>query len=162
MTNLEKKVDALIRVVLAENQMDFARAKAELMVLSVTEQEDPLELEREIRKLLLELGMPDKRSGHRYSVYAILLAVENEDYLHMLHRKLYPAVAEKFDVTPKQVEANIRRGIESAWDRADLKVLEKYFGNTISRYTARPTAGEFLARMTNEVRQRMKEASDRA
>ena len=48
MTNLEKKVDALIRVVLAENQMDFARAKAELMVLSVTEQEDPLELEREI------------------------------------------------------------------------------------------------------------------
>ena len=35
MTNLEKKVDALIRVVLADNQMDFKRATADLMVLSV-------------------------------------------------------------------------------------------------------------------------------
>ena len=162
MTNLEKKVDALIRVVLAENQMDFARAKGELMVLSVTEKEDPLTLEREIRNLLLEIGVPDKRAGHRYAVEAILLAVDNDDYLHMLHRKLYPTIAEKFNTTPRQVEANIRRCIDSAWDRGDLKVLEKYFGNTISRYSARPTTGEFLARMTNEVRQRMKEASDRA
>ena len=119
-------------------------------------------MEREIRKLLLEIGMPDKRVGHRYAVEAILLAVENEDYLHMLHKKLYPTIAEKFDTTPRQVESCIRRGVESAWDRGDLKVLEKHFGNTISRYASRPTTGEFLARITNEVRQRMKEAKDHA
>ena len=162
MTNLEKKVDALIRVILADNQMDFKRAKADLMVLSVNEKEDPLDLEREIRKILLELGIPDKRNGHRYAVEAILLTVESEDYLHMLHRKLYPAIAEKFDTTPRMVESGIRRAVEAAWDRGDLKVLEKYFGNTISRYASRPTTGEFLARMTNEVRYRMKEAKDRA
>lgn len=159
MTNLEKKVNALIRVILAENQIDFQKAKAELVLISLDDREDPAEVEGEIRKILVEIGMPDKRIGHRYAVEAIRLVAENEDYIHMIHRKLYPTVAEKFDVLPNQVERNIRRGIESAWDRGDLKVLAKYFGNTVSRYSCRPTVGEFIARIANEVNQRMKEVN---
>ena len=162
MTNLEKKVDALIRVILADNQSDFTKAKAELMLLSLDGREEPVEVEGEIRKILMEIGMPDKLLGHRYAVEAIRLAVENEDYVHMLHRKLYPAVAEKFDILPRNAENRIRRGIETTWDRGDLKVLKKYFGNTVSRYSGRPSAGEFIARIANEVRQRMKEVNQNA
>lgn len=162
MSNLEKKVDTLIRVILADNQYDFQKAKAELTLLSLDEKEDPVEMEGEIRKILVEIGYPDKLLGHRYAVEAIRLAVENEDHVHMLHRKLYPAVAEKFDSFPKQVEMRIRRGIETTWDRGNLKVLEKYFGNTVNRYSGRPTTGEFIARIANEVRQRMKEVNQNA
>ena len=162
MTKLEQKVNALIRVVLADNQIDYQKAKAELTLLSLDDREDPVEVEGEIRKILVEIGMPDNLLGHRYSVEAIRLVAENEDYIHMIHRKLYPAIAEKFDVVPKQVERNIRRGIESAWDRGDLKVLAKYFGNTVSRYSCRPTVGEFIARIANEANQRMKEANRNA
>lgn len=159
MSNLEKKVDTLIRVILADNQYDFQKAKAELTLLSLDEKEDPVEVEGEIRKILLEIGMPDKLNGHRFAVEAIRLSAENEDYVHMLHRKLYPTVAEKFDVVPVQVERYIRRAIEVAWDRGDLKVLAKYFGNTVNRYAGRPSTGEFIARIANEVRQRMKEGN---
>lgn len=162
MTNLEKKLDTLIRVVLAENQKDYQKAKAELVLLSLDEKEDPVEVEGEIRKILVEIGMPDKLIGHRFAVEAIRLAVENEDYIHMLHRKMYPAVAEKFDVVPQQVERCIRRAIEVAWDRGNQKVMAKYFGNTVSRYAGRPTTGEFIARVSNEVRQRMKEGNQNA
>ena len=61
--------------------------------------------------------------------------------------------------TPARVERAIRHLIEVTWFRGDLDILEKYFGNTVSASRGKPTNGEFIARMANVVRQRLREAA---
>ena len=72
---------------------------------------------------------------------------------------LYPQVAKTFGTTPSRVERAIRHAIEVAWNRGDLDVLDKYFGNTVSASKGKPTNSEFIARVANIVRQRMKNAA---
>ena len=64
--------------------------------------------------------------------------------------------AKRFSTTSSRVERAIRHGIECAWDRGDLDVIEKYFGNTISLVKGKPTNSEFIARVSNIVRWRMR------
>ena len=64
-----------------------------------------------------------------------------------------------FDTTASRVERAIRHLIEVTWSRGDLEVLNRYFGNTLSPEKGKPTNGEFIARMANVVKQRMREAA---
>ena len=57
------------------------------------------------------------------------------------------------------MERGIRHLIEVTWTRGDMDVLCRYFGNTVSPDRGKPTNGEFIARLTNVVQQRMKEAA---
>ena len=54
---------------------------------------------------------------------------------------------------------SIRHLIEVTWSRGDLDVLDKYFGNTISASRGKPTNGEFIARMANVIKLRMRSAA---
>jgi two-component system response regulator (stage 0 sporulation protein A) len=162
---LEKKIDAMAGMVLADNESDFRLAKSRLLQLMQEPaaeagpvRQTSFDVEDEIRKILLEIGIPDRLSGHRYVMEAVRLVVADEEYIRSITKLLYPSVAEKFDSTSSKVERAIRHCIEAAWDRGDLRVLDKYFGNTIDRYSGRPTVGEFIARIANVVAQRQKEA----
>ena len=53
----------------------------------------------------------------------------------------------------------IRHLVEATWTRGDMDVLMRYFGNTVSPEKGKPTNGEFVARITNIVKLRMKEAA---
>ena len=72
---------------------------------------------------------------------------------------LYPQIAAKFDTTASRVERGIRPLIEVTWTRADMDILCGYFGNTVSPDRGKPTNSEFIARIANVVRQRMREAA---
>lgn len=72
---------------------------------------------------------------------------------------LYPQIAAKFDTTASRVERGIRHLIEVTWTRADMDILCGYFGNTVSPDRGKPANGEFIARIANVVRQRMREAA---
>lgn len=72
---------------------------------------------------------------------------------------LYPQIAAKFDTTASRVERGIRHLIEVTWTRADMDIFCGYFGNTVSPDRGKPTNGEFIARIANVVRQRMREAA---
>ena len=72
---------------------------------------------------------------------------------------LYSQPAARFDTTAARVERAIRHLVEVTWSRGDLKVLERYFGNTVSPEKGKPTNGEFIARLANIVKLRMKEAA---
>lgn len=87
------------------------------------------------------------------------MAVENRSYINNITFGLYPQLAAKFDTTASRVERAIRHLIEVTWTRGDMDVLCGYFGNTISADRGKPTNGEFIARLTNVVHQRMKEAA---
>lgn len=158
MRNLEMQVNALMRLCTAEQESERNKAKADIRAMMskgfYLPCRDPEMLTRDI---LLELGAPDHLVGHPYVVQAILLVVENRTYIDSITFGLYPQLAAQFNTTAARVERAIRHLIEVTWTRGDLDVLCCYFGNTISADKGKPTNGEFIARLANVVKQRMKE-----
>lgn len=157
MSNLEMKVNALMRLVASEDAVSYDTAKAEVLRLmgEGNSQRDMLaDPEAEISKVLLELGMPQHILGYQYIVAAIRLAVEDPKIINRITDGLYPAVASVCGSTPSRVERSIRHAIEITWDRGELEVLGAYFGNTISPARGKPTNSEFIARISNHIRRR--------
>jgi two-component system response regulator (stage 0 sporulation protein A) len=103
--------------------------------------------------VLLDLGVPEHIKGHRYLVHAICLVVQKPELLEQITKELYPAVAQAFDATPGRVERAIRHAIELALERCDLDTFSRYFGNTVSPDRGKPMNREFIARISNVVRQ---------
>lgn len=160
MTVLEQKVNALAEMATAKNKFEEKKAYEKLKQLIDGQQEaediGAQDAEAVIRKLMAELGCPDRLIGYDYAVYAIGLAVEDQKIMRRITSMLYPAIAQKFDTTANRVERAIRHLIDVAWSRGDPDTLEEYFGNTVDPNKGKPTNGEFLARMANIIRQRMK------
>ena len=159
MRNLELQVDTLMRLCAAETSAEQAQLKQELRQLLKHPQLTKKDPEYLTRQILLDLGAPDHLVGHPYVVEAVVMAVENRSYINNITFGLYPQLAAKFDTTASRVERAIRHLIEVTWTRGDMDVLCGYFGNTISADRGKPTNGEFIARLTNVVHQRMKEAA---
>ena len=160
MSNLEMQVAALMRLCTAEKESDRRKAREEVLA-HLQRVNSPVSADPEylIRQILLELGAPDHLVGHPYVIYAITLVAEDRTYIDNITFGLYPQVAAHFDTTASRVERAMRHLIEVTWTRGDLDVLDKYFGNTISVDKGKPTNGEFIARIANVVKQRMKEAA---
>ena len=159
MTNLDKQVEALMRLCVAEKEVDKDRMREELRRMLELKKYGGMDPELEIRNILLELGAPDHLVGHPYVVRAILLVVGDQLYINHITFGLYPQLAVEFDTTPARVERAIRHLIEVTWIRGDIDVLDRYFGNTISASRGKPTNGEFIARIANVVKSRMREAA---
>lgn len=159
MQNLEKQVDALMRLCVAEKETDRNRVREELMRMLEQRKRGRMDPEEEVRRILLELGAPDHLVGHPYVVRAILLVVGDQLYINHITFGLYPQLAVEFDTTPARIERAIRHLIEVTWVRGDIDVLDSYFGNTISASRGKPTNGEFIARIANVVKSRMREAA---
>ena len=158
---LEMQVDALMRLCTAEKESDRAQVREEVRRMLEKRKlghigSDPEYL---IRELLLELGSPDHLVGHPYVVQAIVLVVQDRTYIDSITFGLYPQLAAMFDTTASRVERAIRHLIEVTWARGDWEVLNRYFGNTINAEKGKPTNGEFIARMANIVKQRLREAA---
>ena len=159
MENLEKRVDALMRLCMADRESDRERVKEEIKRLLELKKFGGIDPEQEIREILLELGAPDHLVGHPYVIRAILLVLQDSVFINHITFRLYPQLAVEFDTTPARVERAIRHLIEVTWSRGDLDVLDKYFGNTISASRGKPTNGEFIARMANVVKHNVKKAA---
>ena len=152
MRNLEQKVEALMRLCVSENVRDQDKIREEIREYLLHFDPGAMDPEQEIRRILLELGSPDHLVGHPYVIRAILLVMKDRLYINNITFGLYPQLAVEFDTTPARVERAIRHLIEVTWNRGDLDVLDRYFGNTISASRGKPTNGEFIARMANVVK----------
>lgn len=159
MTILEQQVEALMRLCTACDEKDRAAAREEVRFLLQGRKAAPSEPdpERLVREILLELGSPEHLLGHDYVVQAVLLVVHDRMYINNITFGLYPQLAARFDTTAARVERAIRHLIEVTWARGDWDVLSRYFGNTISPDKGKPTNGEFIARLSNVVKQRLRE-----
>lgn len=156
---LEQQVEALMRLCTTNDPKTKAEAREEILFLlqgrkSPPASEDPEAL---IRQILLELGSPDHLLGHDYVVQAVLLVIHDRMYINNITFGLYPQLAARFDTTASRVERAIRHLVEVTWSRGDWEVLAHYFGNTIRAEKGKPTNGEFIARLSNIVKQRLKE-----
>lgn len=150
MKKLERKVDALVRLCMAQGKSEEGAAKRELAQL-VGEQIRSADrsLRCETGRILRELGVPEHLSGYGYLVEAVLLVHADSSYLRRVTLDLYPELAEKFQTTASGVERGIRHAIETAWTRASLEAVQRYFGNTISPLKGKPVNSEFIARISS-------------
>ena len=160
MSILEMQVEALMRLCTACDEETRKQAREEVRYLlqgrtAAPREPDPEDL---VRQILLELGAPDHLLGHPYVVQAVLLVVHDQMYINNITFGLYPQLAARFDTTAARVERAIRHLIEVTWTRGDMDVLNRYFGNTVSAQKGKPTNGEFIARLANIVKQRLKRA----
>ena len=114
--------------------------------------EPPQDLNVIITDILHQIGVPAHIKGYRYVREAIKLTVENPEMLNSVTKILYPTVAKNFKSTSSRVERAIRHGIETAWDRGDVDVLNSYFGYTIQSQRGKPTNSEFIAMIADDIR----------
>lgn len=162
MSELEMKIASIANVILADSPAEVEKSKAKLVSLMTTSSSkgyapSSKKVEDHICDLLLDVGVPDHLLGHRYISDAIKRIIANPDLLQELVSGLYHNIAKDHNTTPSRVERAMRHAVEVAFDRGDFDVLNKYFGNTISCTRGKPTCGEFLARMANVIRSRVRE-----
>jgi len=159
MSNIEKRIDAVCACLLAEDPVSRDKARDRLRSLMTNTPVKSVDAESITRDLFVELGAPEHLMGHEYAVEAILLVVESRTFIDNITFGLYPTLAAKHDTTASRVERAIRHLIETIWLRGDPEILFGYFGNTISSEKGKPTNGEFIARIANIVKLRMRDAA---
>lgn len=95
----------------------------------------------EIQCLVRSLGIGATYRGYRYLVYAVMLCLEDEDYLLGISKLLYPRIAEEYQTSVSSVERDLRTVINVCWERGNKELLKQ-----ISLYPlfSKPTTGEFL------------------
>lgn len=102
-----------------------------------------------IKDLLCVLGIPMKYMGHSYLDYAVELALSDDSMLSAVTTKLYPSIAEHFDVTPASVNRNMRTAIDHCWERGNRTLLDEIAGYPL-RY--RPSVSEFISLLVAHIR----------
>ena len=118
--------------------------------------EKAFDLEREVTRIIDQIGVPAHIKGYQYLRMAIMLVVEDCDRVNSLSKYIYPFVAEKYQTTTSRVERAIRHAIEVAWDRGDVDTLNSYFGYTIQNNRGKPTNSEFIAMIADNLRLKYK------
>ena len=155
MSNLERKVDCLIRGFLAQDDAQFEDARQELVRLMGDTQQVRKHYRDRIEEILTDMGMRDKLIGRRYTEEAIALKLEKWDI--RIWKGIYMTVAEKFGTTPNRVERGIRHAIDTMYDQVEPEILHKYFGNSVGALSGRPTNAELIARLAAIIRKKMEE-----
>lgn len=158
MTLLERKVDAIARALMANNMAEHNAALADLRELMGKTQESWKDVEEAVRAALCEVGIPEHLLGHRYLVFALQKAIADPGALEAVTKEIYGETAEEFGTTRTRVERAMRHAIEVGFERTPDRVLVSYFGNTVSLTRGNPSNKEFLARVSNVIRARMKGA----
>ncbi|MGM0602620.1 MAG: sporulation transcription factor Spo0A [Bacillota bacterium] len=111
-----------------------------------------VDLNMKITEVMHSLGIPAHIKGYLYIREAVELVINDIELLGAITKKLYPAVAEKFDSKPSRVERAIRHAIEVVWTRGNTDVLDEYFASTVGRNGNKPTNSQFIARIADKLR----------
>ena len=105
-----------------------------------------------VTEILHQIGVPAHIKGYQFLRDAILLTIDDHEYINAVTKRLYPEIAKRNGTTASRVERAIRHAIEVAWDRGDVDTLNSYFGYTIHNLRGKPTNSEFIAMIADKIR----------
>ena len=105
-----------------------------------------------VTETLHQIGVPAHIKGYQFLRDAILLTMNEPNYINAVTKQLYPEIAKRNGTTASRVERAIRHAIEVAWDRGDVDTLNRYFGYTIHSLRGKPTNSEFIAMISDKMR----------
>ena len=106
--------------------------------------------EREVFRILKDLGIPASIKGYNYIRSAVMHCIENPE-MRIVTKNLYPTLAKEYETTPPRVERAIRHAIGASWDRADIEKIHEMFGHTYSAHRDKPTNAVFIATITDYI-----------
>ncbi|MBE6950745.1 MAG: response regulator [Ruminococcaceae bacterium] len=102
-----------------------------------------------ITALLVSLGAPTSQQGFRFLRTGILLLMENPG--QQLTKSLYPAIADQYGTNTVNVEKGLRTTVTTAWLGRRDNVWRSYFPPAPNGQIPKPTAGQFMCRLTDAV-----------
>ena len=160
MTDMElltEKVNAITAFVMADTHQDRCKAELRIRDLQSRTSNPAQTAEQILRRILFELGVPEHLVGYQYIIDAVLMVVDEPKLINKLSGNgLYLQVGQKNGVSASKAERGIRFLVDRVFLNCDTKILYRYFGNTIDPNRGKATNGEFIARMSNVVREQMK------
>ncbi len=104
-----------------------------------------------ITNIIKELGIPADLKGYYFIRYAIEVVVNDITVIDRITKGLYPTVAKEFNTTAPKAERAIRHAIETGWNRANVDMVIKLFGYSISADKGKPTNSEFIATVADYI-----------
>lgn len=110
------------------------------------------QIDRYLSSLFLQIGIPANRPGYRFLREAVHLVLEEPALQNMLMRGLYPRIAENFHTSVYCVEHSMRCAITAAWSRGRPELAEKLLGRGVMTAYDKPTNGEMIALVAENVR----------
>lgn len=108
--------------------------------------------EQLLSETLNRLGFSTASNGYNYVFNAILLAIEHPIKSFPITQKMYPYIAQKYNVTSASVEKSIRVTIAAAWHLGDSHFITEIFRNSIPVQKSRPTNLQFIKTIAEYVR----------
>ncbi len=97
-----------------------------------------------IHELLNSLGITANYTGFCYVSLAVAMAMEDLERLSLVTKRLYPAVAHRYNTTASCVERNIRTIVRIAWANEPDLLMRLSKGGSRSK----PTSAQFLSILT--------------
>lgn len=110
------------------------------------------QIDRYLSNLFLQIGIPANKLGFRFLRASVQLVLQEPDLQHKLMRGLYPRVAAQFDTSVYCVEHSMRCAITAAWHRGRPELVEKLLGRGVMTAYDKPTNGELIALVAENVR----------
>ena len=89
--------------------------------------EEDFEISALATKYLLQLGFDIRNMGFDYLKIAINICCQDVSYLKAITTKLYPTLANLFNVKPATIERDIRVSIKKAYKNAGLLGMNDIF-----------------------------------
>ena len=108
-------------------------------------------VDEKISNIFITVGIPAHIKGYQFLREAIKMAIDTPDIINSITKKLYPAIAEKFDTSASKVERAIRHAIEVAWNRGKIENINSIFGLKVYTSNEKPTNGEFIALVADKM-----------
>ncbi len=108
-------------------------------------------MDEKISNIFITVGIPAHIKGYQFLREAIKMAIESPEIINSITKKLYPAIAEKFETSASKVERAIRHAIEVAWNRGKIENINSIFGLKVYTSNEKPTNGEFIALVADKM-----------
>ena len=117
-------------------------------------------VDRYLSNLFLQIGIPPNQRGFAFLHKSVRLVVEEPSLQRQLMHGLYPKVAEHFHTTVNCVEHSMRCAITAAWKRGRPELVETLLGRGVITAYDKPTNGELIALVAENVRLFLSESSE--
>lgn len=102
--------------------------------------------------ILDEVGVPSHLKGFQYLLEAICMVAEDITLISSVMKRLYPAVADKFDTVPMNVERSMRNALDAALERGSSEKMSALLGYDLTKENIKVVNSEFIARVADRVR----------
>lgn len=131
----------------------YARpCKKHPLVTDFDEQKEELVMRANLEHELQMMGIKRSVVGYGFLMEAIMMYVKSKDGDIHITNEIYPEIAKMWDTTSMAVERSIRSAIESAFTRADIKRLHRYYPFPYNDDRGRPTNTQFISNIANRIR----------